>query len=229
MIRWRKTWSFSLYVAAAGLLLAMGAAARYANGGSGQPATERNAGQMGRGMMGQNRNRMAVRQRMRDLVDDLMENQAAMEKSRTVQSMKPLLKRNHELLETLNEDMARSWGMHGHMHGEAMGGRKGSSATAQPAGSGAAKTKASSAAQRELAATGKRIFLAKSCRICHGSEGTGTAAAPSLVGIGSKYSEEKIADLIRHPATSRMPPFSATALSDADLKAVIAYLETLKK
>lgn len=244
MTRKRKTVIVSMYVAFAGLLLAMGAAAHYSKGVSGQPTPAKSAGQkgqtktgqgmmgsqMGPGMMRQKRNTIAAREKVRDLVDDLMDNQAAMEEARSVRSMKPLLKRNRVLLEKLCGDVAQSWGMHGPMYGAAMTGRTRSTAPARRARAAkASRTAASSAAQSRLLARGKEVFAAHGCRVCHGAEGTGTAAGPSLVGVGKKYSAEKIGDLIRHPASARMPAFSESALPSADLKAVIAYVETLKK
>src|ERR1700726_2632184 len=44
-----------------------------------------------------------------------------------------------------------------------------------------------------LAAKGKVIFEAQSCNACHGDGGVGTAAAPTLLGIGSKFSPEQLA------------------------------------
>jgi quinoprotein glucose dehydrogenase len=49
------------------------------------------------------------------------------------------------------------------------------------------------------------LYEAK-CAACHRSDRTGTAAAPSLVGIGQRRSRDQIADLIRH-GTGRMPGF----------------------
>jgi quinoprotein glucose dehydrogenase len=49
------------------------------------------------------------------------------------------------------------------------------------------------------------LYNAK-CAACHKTDRTGTAAAPSLVGIGQRKSREQIADLIRH-GTGRMPGF----------------------
>lgn len=242
MTRKRKTVIVSMYVALAGLLLAMGAAARYSKGGPEQSSSSQKnqssaqmgqgmmGGQMGQGMMGQNRNMMATRRKMRDIVDELMENQTVMEKAKSVRSIRPLLEKNRVLLEKLSDDMAQSGGMHGHMLGAAMHGRMSATAPARNARKNESNdTAGSSAAQSRLAARGKEVFAAHGCRVCHGAEGTGTAAGPSLVGIGKKYSAEEIGDLIRHPATARMPKFSESALPNADLKAVIAYVETLKK
>jgi ubiquinol-cytochrome c reductase cytochrome b subunit len=80
-----------------------------------------------------------------------------------------------------------------------------------------------------LAATGKTIFEAQSCNACHGEGGVGTAAAPALIGISAKFSPERLADLLKHPAPKMtaggMPPVD---LPPDELKALIAYLTSLK-
>lgn len=80
-----------------------------------------------------------------------------------------------------------------------------------------------------LAAKGKTIFEAQSCNACHGDGGVGTAAAPALVGIAAKVSPEQVAELFKHPTAKMtaggMPPID---LSPDDLKALIAYVESLK-
>ena len=80
-----------------------------------------------------------------------------------------------------------------------------------------------------LGAKGKVVFEAQSCNACHGDAGVGTAAAPALVGISAKFSPAQLADLYKHP-TARMtaggmPPID---LPPDDLKALIAYVESLK-
>jgi ubiquinol-cytochrome c reductase cytochrome b subunit len=80
-----------------------------------------------------------------------------------------------------------------------------------------------------LAAKGKTIFEAQSCNACHGDGGVGTAAAPALVGIGIKLSADQLAGLFNHPTgkmtAGGMPPID---LPPDDLKALIAYVESLK-
>jgi hypothetical protein len=57
----------------------------------------------------------------------------------------------------------------------------------------------------------------------------GTAAAPALVGIAAKVSPELVAELFKHPTAimtaGGMPPID---LPPDDLKALIAYVESLK-
>jgi ubiquinol-cytochrome c reductase cytochrome b subunit len=80
-----------------------------------------------------------------------------------------------------------------------------------------------------LAAKGKAIFEGHSCNACHGDGGVGTAAAPALVGVRAKFSPEQLADLFKHPTPKMnaggMPPID---LPPSDLKALIAYAESLK-
>lgn len=80
-----------------------------------------------------------------------------------------------------------------------------------------------------VAAKGKTIFEAQSCNACHGDGGTGTAAAPALVGLSKKLSPEQVAGLFQHPTAKMtaggMPPVD---LPPDDTKALIAYVESLK-
>jgi ubiquinol-cytochrome c reductase cytochrome b subunit len=80
-----------------------------------------------------------------------------------------------------------------------------------------------------LAAKGKGIFEAQSCNACHGDGGVGTAAAPALVGVGAKFSSDQIAELLRHPnAKMTAGGMPAVDLPPDDLKALVAYVESLK-
>jgi mono/diheme cytochrome c family protein len=57
-----------------------------------------------------------------------------------------------------------------------------------------------------LIAQGKGIFTERGCTGCHGPLGTGTAAAPSLVGVTSKFAQDQLIALLRtqpHPETAR--------------------------
>ena len=80
-----------------------------------------------------------------------------------------------------------------------------------------------------LAARGKTIFEARSCNACHGDGGVGTAAAPALVGISAKFTPDQLAALFKNPTAKMtaggMPKIDAPP---DDLKALIAYIESLK-
>src|SRR6202790_4863256 len=80
-----------------------------------------------------------------------------------------------------------------------------------------------------LAAKGKTIFEAQSCNACHGDAGLGTAAGPALIGIAAKLPAEQPLQFFQHPTPKMtaggMPPID---LPPDDLKALIAYVESLK-
>jgi mono/diheme cytochrome c family protein len=80
-----------------------------------------------------------------------------------------------------------------------------------------------------LVEEGKKVFESNSCNACHGEGGTGTPAAPKLIGIGNKFPPEQLADLFQHPTAKMnaggMPHFQ---LKPEDLKALVAYLDSLK-
>jgi ubiquinol-cytochrome c reductase cytochrome b subunit len=80
-----------------------------------------------------------------------------------------------------------------------------------------------------LAAKGKTIFEVQSCNACHGDGGVGTAAAPALVGIGTRLSSDQLGELFKHP-TGKMTGggMSPIDLPPDDLKALIAYVKSLK-
>ena len=79
-----------------------------------------------------------------------------------------------------------------------------------------------------LVAQGKGIFDSKGCSGCHGENATGTAAAPSLVGITAKYPLPQLTGLLHHPnpamLAGHMPSFD---LSAPDMTALFAYLSSL--
>ena len=99
----------------------------------------------------------------------------------------------------------------------------------EPELSSASLTAANVALADPLAAKGKAVFEAQSCNACHGDAGVGTAAAPALVGIAAKVSPDQLAQLFKHPTAKMsvggMPPMD---LPPDDLKALIAYVESLK-
>jgi quinol-cytochrome oxidoreductase complex cytochrome b subunit/cytochrome c5 len=80
-----------------------------------------------------------------------------------------------------------------------------------------------------LSAKGKTIFEAHTCNACHGDGGVGTVAAPALIGVGARYSSDQLAELLKHPnAKMTAGGMPAVDLPPDDLKALIAYLESLK-
>jgi len=71
---------------------------------------------------------------------------------------------------------------------------------------------------------GERLYDGN-CRRCHGAEGRGTQAAPSLVPF--KWSDDEALDLIRRPLCD-MPPIPASAVGDGEVAEIVAYLKTIK-
>ena len=63
------------------------------------------------------------------------------------------------------------------------------------------------------------------CKRCHGEEGRGTTQAPSLVPFDWTY--EEALKLIRHPVCN-MPPVPESAVSDAQVAQIVAYLKKIK-
>ena len=89
---------------------------------------------------------------------------------------------------------------------------------------------APSGSPQALVARGHEVFVANKCQGCHVVKGEGVAFGPELTHVGSRYTADKLAKLISNPLSvnpqAGMPAFNN--LSDADLKALIAYLLTLK-
>ncbi len=80
-----------------------------------------------------------------------------------------------------------------------------------------------------LAAQGKALYEAQSCNACHGEGGVGTAAGARLVGIGGKLPPDKLANVLKQP-TEKMTAGGMTAveIGDGEMKALIAYINSLK-
>jgi len=77
---------------------------------------------------------------------------------------------------------------------------------------------------------GHEVYVANKCQDCHVVKGEGVDFGPELTHVGSGYTADKLMVLIRNPLSANpqagMPAFDK--LSDADLKALVAYLLTLK-
>src|SRR4051812_30868709 len=71
---------------------------------------------------------------------------------------------------------------------------------------------------------GERLYEGY-CRRCHGQEGRGTRAAPSLIPFD--WSDEDALNLVRHPLCD-MPPIPASTVSDDQVAQIVAYLKTIK-
>ncbi|HEX5481982.1 MAG TPA: cytochrome b N-terminal domain-containing protein [Terriglobia bacterium] len=96
------------------------------------------------------------------------------------------------------------------------------------AGSAAAAAAVSSGPGNPLIAKGKQLYASNGCIACHGADGAG-AMAVKLIGVTQTLGKDKVAELIRHPnAKMKAGGMPAFPLSDDDMKALIAYLSSLK-
>ena len=79
-----------------------------------------------------------------------------------------------------------------------------------------------------LVAHGKGIFQAHGCSGCHGATGTGTSAAPTLVGVTTKIPETQLIGLLHDPsAKMRAGHMPAVDISSGDMSALVSYLGVL--
>ena len=92
----------------------------------------------------------------------------------------------------------------------------------------------SSAQDAALIEKGKAVYTANKCQTCHAVEGKGNKKSP-LDGVGKKLSAADISNWITNPkemeaklAEKPKIHMKAYKLADADLKALVAYLESLK-
>jgi mono/diheme cytochrome c family protein len=92
------------------------------------------------------------------------------------------------------------------------------------------------AAQGKDAAAGEKVYAARKCVTCHSIAGKGQAKGP-LDGIGAKLSAADIREWLVNPKematkakatrTPAMPSYKS--LPAADLDALVAYIQSLKK
>jgi len=100
----------------------------------------------------------------------------------------------------------------------------------KPTSTGVLQPAASTTSTNPAVLTGKTIFTGQGCNSCHGDGGVGTSMAPSLVGIRSKFANDQLATIIRHPppniSAGGMPSFK---LSDSQMQSLLEYLDSLKQ
>jgi ubiquinol-cytochrome c reductase cytochrome b subunit len=93
-----------------------------------------------------------------------------------------------------------------------------------------ASAAAAATAADPLVTKGATIFAAQPCGSCHGDKGEGSDIAPKLIGVGQKYSPDRLAFLLHHRTSKMieggMPPVD---LNPADTAALVAYLRSLKQ
>ena len=84
---------------------------------------------------------------------------------------------------------------------------------------------------------GKQLYAEKKCSMCHSIEGKGNVKGP-LDGVGSKLSAAELKEWIVDPKAmtaktkaERKPamPSTFSTMPAADVDALVAYLQTLKK
>jgi ubiquinol-cytochrome c reductase cytochrome b subunit len=84
------------------------------------------------------------------------------------------------------------------------------------------------AALDPLAAAGKKVYEGESCDACHGEGGAGTGVAPKLTGTAQKPADE-LSNLLKKPTQQMLDGgMQPVNVSDEDLKALIAYIKSLK-
>ena len=80
-----------------------------------------------------------------------------------------------------------------------------------------------------LAAAGRKVYEGESCDACHGDGGAGSAAAPKLVGATAQKSSDELMSLLKKPTPKMIDGgMQAVNVSDEDLKALVAYIKSLK-
>ncbi len=83
-------------------------------------------------------------------------------------------------------------------------------------------------------AAGKKVYTASGCGGCHAISGNGGKAGPDLTKVGVspkhtlKWLSDQVSDPKLHTPDSTMPGY-AESIKGKDLKAIAAYLSTLKK
>lgn len=76
------------------------------------------------------------------------------------------------------------------------------------------------------AGRGHELFMKRGCYLCHGTVGQGGIAGPHLVPDTLPF--DAFSAFVRTPP-NQMPPFSEKVLSEAELRAIHAYLGSLPK
>ncbi len=80
-----------------------------------------------------------------------------------------------------------------------------------------------------LAAAGKKVYESESCDACHGENGTGTNAGPKVAGATAQKPAKQLSNLLRHPTAKMIAgEMKPVDVSDEDLKALVAYIKSIK-
>jgi mono/diheme cytochrome c family protein len=85
---------------------------------------------------------------------------------------------------------------------------------------------------KALIAEGKKVYAKNSCGACHKIAATGGATGPDLTTVGKKETPKELVVYIRDPKKknpqSLMPAYGPSQIDDKALKALVAYLRSLK-
>jgi quinol-cytochrome oxidoreductase complex cytochrome b subunit/mono/diheme cytochrome c family protein len=99
----------------------------------------------------------------------------------------------------------------------------------QPEVAGNTLSAQSVAALDPLAAQGKKVYGDQSCDACHGENGIGTDAGPKLLGAIAQKPAAELSQLLRHPNAEMIKgEMQPVEVSDEELKALVAYIKSLK-
>ena len=99
----------------------------------------------------------------------------------------------------------------------------------QPEVAGNMLSAQSVAALDPLAAAGKKVYGDQSCDACHGENGIGTDAGPKLAGAIAQKPAAELSQLLRHPNADMIKgEMQPVEVSDEELKALVAYIKSLK-
>jgi mono/diheme cytochrome c family protein len=77
---------------------------------------------------------------------------------------------------------------------------------------------------KDLIEHGKQLFITEGCATCHGLDGHGGIIGPSIV--GTKAAKLRVRTNV---GPGGMPAYAPGVLSDQDLAAIAAYLESMSK
>lgn len=94
---------------------------------------------------------------------------------------------------------------------------------------------AAASAAQDAKGAGEKVFADEKCALCHSIAGKGNVKGP-LDEVGSKLSADEIRawmtdakSMTQKTGATRKPPMKSFMLPKADLDALVAYLQTLKK
>jgi ubiquinol-cytochrome c reductase cytochrome c subunit len=77
------------------------------------------------------------------------------------------------------------------------------------------------------AVKGRDIYVKKGCWSCHGYNGQGAVSGPKIA--PDPMPLDALIAFLRNAASTRMPPYDATGLPDAEIADIHAYLVSLPK